>query len=204
MTRTTVSLAVLFGLAGFAAAADPQVVFQDSFKGKLGEGWTWVRENPAAWKATDKGLEIKVEPGVAATVKNAIVRPAPDRSKGKYAAEVTVEFTRPPSKQFEQGGITLYQGQNTPFKLVHEFIDGKTWVVPGKKPTDTQVMRLRLVMDGETLTSQYRPDGKGPWQTADVKKLPIGADEKLSVQCYNGPPDAEHWIRFSDFRIVKE
>jgi hypothetical protein len=27
-------------------------------------------------------------------------------------------------------------------------------------------------------------------------------DDEVSIQCYNGPPEAEHWIRFDDFRIV--
>src|SRR5689334_13539065 len=116
-------------------AAEPEAVFEDALKGKLGGGWEWLRENPKAWRHSDKGLEIRVEPGLAATVKNALVRPAPDRSRGKYAIEVTVEFTSPPAQQYEQAGITWYQGDKTPRKLVHEYIDGKTYVIPGKKPT---------------------------------------------------------------------
>jgi hypothetical protein len=48
-------------LATPPGGAEP--VFQDDFKGGLAEGWTWVREDPKAWRATPEGLEIRVLPG---------------------------------------------------------------------------------------------------------------------------------------------
>jgi hypothetical protein len=186
-----------------ARAADPRVAFEDPLKGKLAGGWEWLRENPGAWRHSERGLEVRVEPGLAGTVKNALVRKAPDRSRGKYAVEVTVEFTAPPSQQYEQAGLTWYQGDKPALKLVHEFIDGKTWVIPGKKPTDTRLMRLRLVVSKEDYVAQFCPGAKGEFQTADSGKLPPAADERVSIQCYNGPAAAEHWMRFSDFRVLE-
>ena len=66
------------------------VIFADDFSDQLDAGWTWLREDPEGWRLHDGGLEIHVEPGVADTVKNALLRPAPDRSTGTYAIEVTV------------------------------------------------------------------------------------------------------------------
>jgi regulation of enolase protein 1 (concanavalin A-like superfamily) len=187
----------------FLLGAEPKVIFEDPLKEKLGEGWSWLRENPKTWRHTAEGLEIRVEPGVAPTVKNALVRRAPDRSQGKYAIEVTVEFTSPPSRLYEQAGITWYQGNKPVFKLVHELIEGKTYIIPGKKPTETKVMQLRLVVSKKQFSAQYRPDGQGEFQTAADGELPSGSQEKVSIQCYNGPPDAEHWMRFSNFKIIK-
>jgi hypothetical protein len=178
------------------------VVFEDRFEGKLGDGWSWLRENPKTWRIADGTLRIQVEPGVAPTVKNALVRKAPDRAKGKRAAEVTVTFTSPPTKQFEQAGITWYRDAKPVFKLVHEFIDGKTYVIPGKVPTTSKTIELRLVVTADRFVAQFRPDGKGDFRTAAEGPLPAGPDEQVSVQCYNGPPDAEHWVRFDDFRIL--
>src|SRR5271166_1736806 len=90
--------AVLLGAPSFVLAEEPTVLIKDSLKGRLGEGWSWLREDAKTWRHTDKGLEIRVEPGLAATVKNALVRKAPPRSQGKYAIEVTVEFTAAPTK----------------------------------------------------------------------------------------------------------
>jgi hypothetical protein len=203
MKTTLVLLSALLAASPTARAGEPEVVFEDALKDKLGTGWEWLRENPKTWRHVAKGLEIRVEPGLADTVKNALVRKAPDRSRGKYALEVTVEQTAVPTQQYEQAGLTWYQAGKPVFKLVHEFIDGKTYIIPGKKPTDTRVVQLRLVVSAGEYVAQYRPDGKGEFQTAGSGKLAPGADEKVSLQCYQGPPAAEHWMRFSNFRVIQ-
>src|SRR5947209_16437035 len=40
-----------------------QVLFADGFKGKLGPGRSWVREHRDAWRASERGLEVLIEPG---------------------------------------------------------------------------------------------------------------------------------------------
>ena len=190
-------------LGAWLSAAEPRVLFQDTLDGKLADGWTWLRENPDAWRFKDGALEIRVEPGVARDVKNALLRTPPDRSKTKYAVEVTITFTAPPTRQYEQAGITWYHQQKPVFKLVHEHIDGKDWIIPGKKPAPSKTVQLRLVVDGTKWTAQYREDAQGEFKTAGSGKLPAPGDDQVSIQCYNGPPEAEHWIRFDDFRIIE-
>ncbi len=46
-------------------------------------------------------------------------------------------------------------------------------------------------------------DAKGEFLTAATGELPAAGADEVSLQCYHGPPDAEHWIRFDDFRILK-
>src|SRR4051794_26069570 len=125
MRSALLALALGAGLQHPVRGAGPEVVFRDPLQGKRAAGWSWLRENPRNWRLTPKGLEVRVEPGLAETVKNALVRPAPDRSRGKYAVEVTVASLSPPTRQYEQAGLTWYQGGRPVFKLVHEFIDGK-------------------------------------------------------------------------------
>lgn len=185
------------------SAAEPAVVFADSFVGKLGEGWTWLRENPAARRITENALEIRVEPGVAQTVKNALLRPAPDRAKGRYAIDVTVTNRSAPTQQYEQAGITWYTDGKPVFKLVKELIDGKLYIIPGRKPLECNTVELRLVVSADRFTAQYRPEAKGDFLTAAEGKLAPGPNEQVSIQCYQGPPDAEHWIRFENFRITR-
>lgn len=184
-------------------AAEPEVVFKDDLAGQLEDGWTWIREHPEYWRINEKGLEIRVEPGVAPTVKNALVRPAPDRARGTYAVEVTVTNVTKPIQQYEQAGITWYHEGKPVFKLVKELINGDLYIIPGKKPMDKQSVRLRLVVTGDGFTAQYRPEGEAEFKTAATGKLPPPGADQVSIQCYNGPPDAEHWIRFSDFAILK-
>ncbi len=190
-------------LAAWLPAAEPRVVFEDRFEGKLADGWTWLREDPKTWRLKDGALEIRVEPGRALTAKNVLLYPAPDRMARRYAIEVTITFTTPPSNQFEQAGITWYHDGNPAFKLVHELIDGKTHIIPGRKLTETQTMQLRLTVDSVGYRAQYRPDGRGPFLHVADGSLPPPGRDQVSIQCYNGPADAEHWIRFDDFRILE-
>jgi hypothetical protein len=203
MTRLVAAVLALLAVPAVLGAGEPRVVFEDSFKDKLAEGWTWLRENPQAWRIKDDALEIRVEPGVAHNVRNALVRKAPDRTQGKYAFEVTIANTVKPTNQYEQAGITWYCGGKPVFKLVKELINGELFIIPGKKPMASETVQLRLVVAGDVWTAQFRPDAKGEFQTAATGKLPPAGDDQVSLQCYNGPADAEHWIRFDDFRMVE-
>ena len=131
----------LVAFAGLAVADEPQLLFEDSFDTELGDGWTWLRENPDYWRIHEGALEIRAEPGHAQTVKNALLRDAPDRSQHKFAVEVTVTFASEPTQQYEQAGITWYHDKAPVFKLVHERVDGKLLVVPGHKPAPPMTVR---------------------------------------------------------------
>ena len=142
-------------------------------------------------------------PSDSNTVKNALLRRAPDRSKTKYAIEVTITFTSDPTQQYEQGGITWYHQKTPVFKLVHEHIDNQDWIIPGRKLAPSRTVQLRLVVDGRQWTAQFREDLMGRFKTAASGQLPPTGDDQVSIQCYDGPSDAEHWIRFDDFRIIE-
>ena len=179
------------------------VLFEDRFDGKLDEEWSWLRENPSAWRLREGALEIRVEPGAANNVKNALVRQAPDRSSGKFAIDVTVTNAKKPIQLYEQAGITWYNDGKPVFKLVKELVDGKLMIIPGRKLMSSETVQLRLIVTSDSFIAQFRPNCEGEFQTAETGKLPAPNNEKVSIQCYNGPPNAEHWIRFDDFRISK-
>ena len=197
------TLVILFVMQLAGEAAEPKVLFADSFEKGLGEGWSWLRENPQAWRLRDGALEIRVEPGKADRVKNALVRKAPDRSQTRFAVEVSVTFTAKPTHQYEQAGITWYHDERPVMKLVHEHIDGKEWIIPGRKPAPSRTVHLRLVVDGRRWTSQFREKLDEEYVTTATGELPPPGNDQLSIQCYEGPDDAAHWIRFDRFRITE-
>lgn len=202
--KKTLMVLVVAGLVELAlAAGEPQPVFEDRFEGGLAEGWSWLRERTNYWRLREGALEIRLEPGAAETVKNALVRPAPDRRQGKFAVEVTVRSLAVPTQQYEQAGITWYCNGKPVFKLVKERVDGQLCIIPGRAPMTNETVQLRLVVSGEEWLAQYRPDAKGQFLTAATGKLPPPGDDKVSLQGYHGPPDAEHWLRFDDFRILR-
>ena len=85
-----------------------EVLFQDDFNGKLGEGWSWVREHRDAWRVTERGLEVRIEPGnmwgPQNDARNRLVRPAPGATQDEIEASVSVE--NQPTNQYEQGSVS--------------------------------------------------------------------------------------------------
>ena len=180
-----------------------QQIFTDDLNTNIDDSWTWLREHPSHWRCTQEGLEIRVEPGVADTVQNALLRPAPDRSQGTFAIEVDVCNHTHPIQQYEQAGITWYVDGKPVFKLVKELIDGGLFIIPGRKEMPTQSVRLRLIVTADSWEAQYRPEGDSEFHTAETGELPAPGDDQVSIQCYNGPEEGEHWIRFANFTINK-
>lgn len=180
-----------------------QVIFEDQFDGTQDQGWAWLRENPGKWRLANGGLEIQVEPGEADSVRNALVRPAPDRNEGAFAIEVTVTSHLVPTQQYEQAGITWYRDGKAVVKEVKELIDGNVYVFPGKKPMSEPGVRLRLVVTANSWEAQYRLVDEDDFHSSATGELPLPGEEQVSNQCYHGPPNEEHWIRFEDFCIKR-
>src|SRR5438034_291701 len=120
-----------------ASQAD-EVLFQDDFKGKLGGGWSWVREHRGAWRVTERGLEVRIEAGnmwgPANDAKNVLVRPAPDTVKDEI--EVAVNVENRPTGQYEQVDLAWYYDDGDMVKLGQELVDGKLSIVMGREEND--------------------------------------------------------------------
>ncbi len=209
-----VCLIVLAALMDTSACADEKVLFEEKFAGKLAEGWAWEREDAAAWRVADGVLEIRVLPGGmwggGNDAKNVLVRKLPQAAGESVAIEVTVSDKS--TGQYEQAGIAWYYDGGNMIKLVKECIAGKHNVVMGREQNDrtrtvkilplkTSSVQLRLRADGDQITGQFRPNGKGEWQNVGTCPSPGKGRAGVSLQAYNGPADAEHWARFSGFRI---
>src|SRR5262249_35825977 len=105
----------LFLLVGSAAligvnAIAGEIIFHDDFKGKLGPGWSWVREHREAWRATERGLEVRNEPGnewgPQNDAKNILVRLAPETTNTEISFSAVVE--NHPTGQYEQVDLVWY------------------------------------------------------------------------------------------------
>ncbi|MCX7826518.1 MAG: DUF1349 domain-containing protein [Verrucomicrobiae bacterium] len=194
------------------------VLFKDDFAGKLADGWTWVREEKTAWRVTDKGLEMRVLPGNlwgrANNAKNVLLRPAPDVARGEV--EVSVSVTNRPTHQYEQANLAWYYDDSHMVKLGLELVNKEVCIVMGREEADktrtlakipitATSVRLRLLVAGSQIRGQYRPAGANKWLDAGAGELPAPPDgkAKLSLHCYQGPTDAEHWARFSEFRVLR-
>ena len=183
--------------------AEEKVLFQETFGERLDSNWSWLREAPNRWRLRDGGLEIHVRPGLAETVENALVRALPEQRGESLAIEVTVRNLSPPTQQYEQVGLTWYVDEKPVFKFVKELVDDQVMIIPGRVPVEGDLVQLRLEVRGKQYTALFRVDPTQPYAVAGKGELPRGDREQISVQCYHGPPDAEHWMRFENFRIME-
>jgi regulation of enolase protein 1 (concanavalin A-like superfamily) len=194
-----------------------EILFQDDFTGKLGEGWSWVREHPGAWRVTPRGLEVRIEPGnmwgPANDARNVLVRPAPDTTN--RGIEISVKIENQPSHQYEQVDLVWYYDDSNMVKLGQELVDGKLSVVMGREekdktrtvaimPLESTTVRLRLFIKGVSIRGQFREADNAEWRNVGECSLPAPADSraKISLQFYQGAVGVDHWARATDFRVL--
>ncbi len=199
--------------AGAGAAFD----FRDDFKNKLKPGWSWVREDPAAWRTTDNGLEVRVQPGNMwgnhRDGKNVLFRPAPDPSAGEVDASVTM--TNMPKEQYEQADLVWYYDDGNMVKCGQERVDGKLCIVMGRKekdkcrtikilPLDSEIVTLRLIVKGDRIRGQFRTPKMDAWQEVGECDLPAKTPPNISLQFYCGPAKEERWVKVNSFTVSQK
>ena len=208
-------LSCLFLFAVSALQAE-EVLFKDDFKKGLADGWSWVREDPKAWRTTDEGLEMRILPGnlwgKANNAKNVLVRPVPDFGKDHIA--ITVSFDHTPTEKFEQINLSWYYDDSNMVKLGLEQVRGELCVVMGREEKDkTKTVKivkeaktkvdLRMVVHGNTIEGYYRLDGQKDWALAGECPLPAAENPKISLHAYNGPAKVEHWAKVSALEVKR-
>lgn len=208
-----VALASALFVVGPSSRAD-EIVFQDDFKGKLDAGWSWLREDRNGWRVTERGLEVRIQPGnmwgSANDAKNVLVRTAPDQANGEL--EVSVSVTNQPTAQYEQVDLVWYYDDRHMVKLGQELVDGQLSIVMGREEADQTrtiaiiplksfAVQLRLRVSGNRIHGQFRTPDSADWRAAGECDLPAHGAAKVSLQCYQGPADAAHWARITKFCI---
>lgn len=204
---------VAFLLCASASGVRAELLFEDSFSERLKPGWTWIRENPAAWKVGQGVLRIRVEPGnmwgPENSGRNVLVRTLPKSEKGW---EITVTVKNRPTEQYEQVDLVAYYNDSNMVKIGQELVDGKLSIVMGREekdrtrtiaiiPLQTETVELKAVIRDGTITGSFRPAGASNWTVAGTCTLPGSGDPRVAIQCYQGPGDKEHWAEISQFKI---
>jgi regulation of enolase protein 1 (concanavalin A-like superfamily) len=206
---------ISLALALFTAAVQAEeVLFRDDFQGRLGAGWSWRREDPQAWRVTKRGLEVRLQPGnmwgPANNAKNVLVRTAPDPAPG--GLEISVCVSNQPTAQYEQVDLVWYYDDSHMVKLGQELVDGKLSIVMGREeddktrtiaiiPLKSFSVRLRFLVTGDRIKGRFRTTDEENWREAGECDLPVHGPPKVSLQCYQGPAQAEHWARLTEFCI---
>jgi regulation of enolase protein 1 (concanavalin A-like superfamily) len=212
---------VLLAVLAMAAASDAaraaadEVLFKEEFASRLTDGWSWVREDPKAWKVEKGALVLRTLPGYlharSNDSKNILLRPVPDARDGRLAVEVYLESE--PRTTYEHAGPVWYYDDDNYVSLFKEFLDGKPklQMVTEKdaRPQfavaayEAKGVWLRLLVAGTKVTSQYRASEKDDWKEVGTSDLPAAGKARVGVMAGGAPKDAERFVRFEHFRIVR-
>jgi regulation of enolase protein 1 (concanavalin A-like superfamily) len=185
-------------------------------KGRLADGWLWIREDKSSWRVTERGLEVRIQPGnmwgPANNARNVLVRPLSSVTNATIEISVTIENR--PTEQYEQVDLVWYYDDSNMVKLGQELVDGKLSIVMGREekdktttmaiiPIQSDVVHTRFIVKGNSILGQYRLGDEKDWRAAGQCDLPINGLPKVSLQVYQGPKTFERWARFSEFRILQ-
>ena len=199
--------------------ASQEILFQDDFKGEMRAGWTWIREEPQAWRVTDRGLEVRVLPGnmwgPANNARNVLVRQAPDPQGDPL--EVSVRVANRPTAQYEQVDLVWYYDDRHMVKIGQELVNGKLSLVMGREeddrtrtiaimPLQGDSVTLRLTVRDNQIEGSFRPATETTFRSAGSCDLPRpgpASPPHVSLQVYQGPKDEERWAHLSEFRIQR-
>jgi hypothetical protein len=194
-----------------------KALFEEKFSGKLSDGWTWMREDASGWRIEGGALKIKAQPGKiwykTKTAKNVLVRksPAAGTAEAPVSAEVTVESS--PEAEAEQAALYLHFDDANFVKIIHESVKGKKKILVVReqknipepqtpKEEAAATVRLRLTWAGARVTGAYKAGGD--WVPVGDVEIPSGASGGgFALTAHGGAPEADHWARFTDFRIVQ-
>ena len=183
--------------------------------GKLAEGWSWRRENPAGWRIRDGALQIRIEPGnmwgPANDARNVLVRKLDGISRNREVG-VSVTVSNKPTEQYEQVDLVWYYDDSHMVKIGHELVDGKLSIVMGREekdrtrtiaiiPIEALQVDLRLVVTNSVIRGAFRPSGANGWREAGSCDLPARGQAHVAIQCYQGPQKAERWARIWNFEL---
>lgn len=202
------------GIVGAGQDAEEKVLFEAKFTGGLGKDWSWVREDPNAWRVERGTLVLRTLPGYLHAnynnSRNVLLRPLP-RSDKPLAVEVHVEGE--PKVQYEHAGLVWYVDDDHYVALFQEVLGGKValQMVTEKdaKPQlvvakhEAKGVWMRFVITGGKITTQYKPSEKEEWKVVGRSELPARGAARVGVLAGGTPKEAERYVRFRAFRILE-
>jgi regulation of enolase protein 1 (concanavalin A-like superfamily) len=201
-------------ITGADKAPMEKVLFEEQFTDRLGKEWSWIREDPKAWRIEKGALVLRTSPGYLYAryndSKNVLLRTLP-KTEHFLAVEVHVEGD--PKVQYEHAGVVWYVDDDNYVALFQEFLDGKVALQmvtenEGNPRTDVvqhgaEDVSMRLLISAGTITGQYRRSEKEPWRDVGQAQIPAKVHARVGVTAGGAPKEAERYVRFRAFRILE-
>lgn len=182
----------------------------------MSAGWSWIREEPDAWKVENGTLLLRSLPGYVYRkhndARNVLLRKV-DRPVEVLMLDVFLE--NEPKILYEHAGLYWYYDDNNYVCLLKEWMGKNVRLrivrekdadadISGETEYDAKGVWFRLRITGGKATGYYRQTDKEDWRTMGQVDLPSKGEAKAGLNAGGGPQDAERWARFTHFRILEQ
>jgi hypothetical protein len=220
-TRAITSGLVL--VIGGPARAD-EVLFEDTFKDGLSPKWQVVGLDTKDYRVRNGGLEMRVQNGERGKGTPMLKVVLPFKVGDDVTASVRVTLLDGFTADKEYAGMYPLTNGGREFGAKKERVGGKLVFAPGKykfKGKDGEqgdvskyevtytdatedAAALRIIVQGSIGFFQVGPSAKDEYKTFFHSALDDDATERGFCLTAAGAPDrALHWVRFTDFKVVK-
>ena len=199
-------------LATFSQGTD--VLWEDSFEDGVKPAWQWVREDKSQWRCEPGKFIVRSQPGGIwggqDDIRNILL--APVQTPANTAARISVSHK--PHEKYEQAGLLWYVDDDTFVKLISEQIDGEMYVVTARELPDGRKVvgkvvvpgpniQLRLKVEGETVTGQWRLDETRKWIDAGSCEFSRDGTPRFGLFTQSGSPEVARWVTFRKFLVER-
>lgn len=220
----TLIVVLLLILTATRVCVAEEELFEDKFDRGLSPKWTVVGLKREDYRLKNGGLEMRVQPGKSTKETPMLMVLLPFKTSESVTASVEVTVLDHFTEPAESAGLFLTDEHGGEFSALKMNVNGHLVFSPpqvefiGKEGTegDPQQYSLRfwpandelgalriLVRDGYGYF-QIGPSAQGKYLNAFHSALrPNVSKRGFALSAYGGPSDQEHWVRFDNFRVVR-
>ena len=216
----------IVAVAARIVVAGEEVLFEDKFEKGLSPKWSVVGLKKQDYRIKDGGLEMRVRPGRRNKEMPMLSVELPFDTFKNVEASVEMTPLDPFTEPGEAAGLYLLDEDRPEFHAEKTNANGYFVFSPpelvfiGKKGTEEAGNRrdyavkfwpanadfgaLRIITGGHQGYFQVGPTKEGKYLT--LFECAVNRDSNrrgFALTAYGGPTDKEHWVRFDNFRVVR-
>jgi hypothetical protein len=201
-----------------------EVLFEDDFNGALSPKWSAVGLKKDDYRIKNGGLEMRVQPGNAAKDTPMLVVLLPFETTDSVTASVGLTLIDRFTEPSESAGIFLTDEDSREFGAEKRNLNGHLVFSPGEVefigkegtegdpqqyalkfwPANDDFGPLRIIVRGNYGYFQVGPSTDGKYLNFFHSAIrPKEPKRGFCLSASGGPSDKDHWVRFDDFRVVR-
>lgn len=223
-SQVVIPIVLMACLSLSSACFGEDVLFEDNFDKGLSDKWQVVGLEEKDYRVRDGALEIRLSPWKAKQPQPMLKVDLPFGTADSVAASVDVSVKYETLNRGERAGVSLNDREGTSFTGRVTNIDGHIVLAPGEVefigkpgeegdpgqytvkywPADKDFGPLKILVRGHYAHFQVGPSKDGKYKTFFHSAL-RQSNEGLGFGLFavGESEDADRWVRFDNFRVIK-